>query len=92
MAVIVRNRFKDETCTYCSNKGHTETVCFANRDDDKMTKMAEKVSVVMAQAITATNKQAMEGVIETLSKMNLKSYGLILIPVMEVLKSMSNMR
>ncbi len=66
------NRFKDETCTYCNKKGHTETVCFVKRDSDKMTKMAEKVSTSMAQAIAATNKLAMEGIIETLSKMNLK--------------------
>ncbi len=66
------NRFKDETCTYCNKKGHTETVCFVKRDDDKMTKMAEKVSASMAQAITVTSKLAMEGIIETLSKMNLK--------------------
>ncbi len=66
------NRFKDETCTYCNKKGHTETVCFAKHDNDKMTRMAENVSASMAQAITATNKLAMEGIIETLSKMNLK--------------------
>ncbi len=86
------NRFNDETCTDCSKKGHTETICFTKRDGDNMIKMAEKVSAVMAQAIAATNKLAMEGIIETLSKMNLKGYGLILTPVMEVLKSMSNRR
>ncbi len=67
------NRFKDKTCTYCNKKGHTETICFAKRDDDKMTKMAEKVSASMAQVIAITNKLAMEGIIETHSKMNLKS-------------------
>ncbi len=29
-----QNRFKDETCTYCNKKGHTEADCFAKRDDD----------------------------------------------------------
>ncbi len=66
-----QNRFKDETCTYCNKKGHTETIIFAKHDDDKMTKMAEKVSASMAKAIAATNKLDMEGIIETLSKMNL---------------------
>ncbi len=66
------NRFKDETCTYCNKKGHTETVCFAKRDDDKMTRLAEKVSAAMAQSIAATNKLIMERILETLSKMNLK--------------------
>ncbi len=46
-----QNRFKDETCTYCNKKGHTETVCFAKRDDDKMNRLAEKVSAAMAQSI-----------------------------------------
>ncbi len=66
------NRFKDEICTYCNKKGHTETICFAKRDDDKMTRLAEKVSAAMAQSITATNKLAVESILETLSKMNLK--------------------
>ncbi len=59
-------------CTYCNKKGHTEVVCFAKRDDDKLTKMAEKVSAAMAEQIAATNKQAMESILETLNKMNLK--------------------
>ncbi len=68
-----QNRLKDETCTYCNKKGHTEIVCFVKRDDDKMTRLAEKVSTVMAQSIAATNKLAMEGITEeTISKMNLK--------------------
>ncbi len=50
-----QNRFKDETCTYCNKKGNTETVCFAKRDDDKLTKMAQKVSAVKAKQITTTN-------------------------------------
>ncbi len=55
---------------YCNKKGHTEIVCFAKHDDDKMTRLAEKVSAAMAQSITATNKLAMEGIIETISKSN----------------------
>ncbi len=31
--------FKDETCTYCNKKGHTETVCFSKSDDEKLIKM-----------------------------------------------------
>ncbi len=65
-----QNRFKDETCTYCDKKSQTESVCFTKRDDDKMTKMAEKVA--MAKEFTATNTKAMEAILETLSKMNLK--------------------
>ncbi len=45
----LQNVFKDETCTYCNKKGHTETVCFAKHDDDKLTKMARKVSAAMAE-------------------------------------------
>ncbi len=67
-----QNRFKDETCTYCNKKGHTEAVCFAKPDDDKMTKMAVKVSTSMAEQIAATNKKVMESILETLAKMNLK--------------------
>ncbi len=33
-----QNRFKDETCTYCNKKGHIEFICFAKRDDHKLTK------------------------------------------------------
>ncbi len=44
-----QNRFKDETSTYCNKKGNTETVCFTKRDDDKLTKMALKVSPTMAE-------------------------------------------
>ncbi len=87
-----QNKFKDEICTYCNKKGHTETVCFAKRDDDKMTRLAEKVSAAMAQSIASTNKQAMEGIIETLSKMNLKCYGLTVTPVVEGLPSMNHRR
>ncbi len=50
-----QNRFKDETCTYCNEKGHTETVCFAKHDADKLTKMAKTVSAATAEQITATN-------------------------------------
>ncbi len=49
-----QNKYKDETCIYCTKKGHTEIVCFAKRDDDKLTKMAAKVSAVMAEQIAAS--------------------------------------
>ncbi len=67
-----QNCFKDETCTYCNKNGHTETMCFTKHDNDKLTKMAQNVSAAMAEQITATNKQAMESILETHSKMNLK--------------------
>ncbi len=67
-----QNQFKDETCTYCNKKGHTETICFTKRDFDKWTKMAQKVSATMVKQIAAMNKQAIESILETLSKMNLK--------------------
>ncbi len=41
-------------------------------DDDKMIKIANKFSASMAQVIVAMNNLSMEGIIETLSKMNLK--------------------
>ncbi len=66
------DRFKDETCTYCNKKGHTETVCYAKRHNNKMTRLEEKVSAAMAQSIAATNKLAVESILETLSKMDLK--------------------
>ncbi len=55
-------RFRDQICTYCNKKGHTETVCFAKCDDDKLTKMAQKVSAVMVEQIAAMNKQAMKSI------------------------------
>ncbi len=69
---IRQNRFKDETCTYCNKKGHTETVCFAKYDNDKMTKMVKTISAAMAEEKSATNKKAMESILDTLNKMNLK--------------------
>ncbi len=67
-----QNCFKDETCTYCNKKGHIETMCFARHDDDKLIKMAQNVSAAMAEKIAATNKQAIESILESHSKMNLK--------------------
>ncbi len=67
-----QNRFKDETCTYCNKNGHTETVCFSKHDDDKLAKMAEKVSAVMAEKIVASNMQAIESILNRLDKLNLK--------------------
>ncbi len=68
-----QNRFKDETFyTYCNKKDHTEAICFAKHDDDKMTKMVSKVFASIAEQIAATNKKAMESILETLAKMNLK--------------------
>ncbi len=55
-----QNWFKEETCTYCNKKGHTEAVCFTKRDDDKLTKMAQKGSAVMAEQIAAINSQSMD--------------------------------
>ncbi len=67
-----QNRFKDETCTYCNKKGHIEMVCFVKYDDDKMAKMAKTVSAAMAEEIAANNTKAMESILDTLNKMNLK--------------------
>ncbi len=47
---------------YSNKKGHTETICFVKCNDDKMTRLAEKVSATMAQSIAATNKLAMESI------------------------------
>ncbi len=55
-----QQRFKDESCTYCNKKGHTEMVCFSKRDDEKLIKMALKISAVMADKITASHNKAFE--------------------------------
>ncbi len=52
-----QNQFKDETCTYCYKKGHTETICFAKHDDEKMAKMAKTISASMEEEIAAMNKR-----------------------------------
>ncbi len=67
-----QNKFKDETCTYCNKKGQTEVVCFAKCDDDKLTKMAAKVSAAMAEQIAASNKLDMDSILDRLDKMNFK--------------------
>ncbi len=59
----LQHRFKDESCTYCNMKGHTETVCFSKRDDEKLTKMAVKISAVMAGKIATSNNEALEYVL-----------------------------
>ncbi len=58
-----QHRFKDESCTYCNKKGYTETVCFSKCDDEKLTKMAEKISAVMANKIAASNNEGFESVL-----------------------------
>ncbi len=60
----LQNRFKDETCTYCNKKGHTETIRFAKRNDNKMAMMAKTISAAMA-------KKAMESIFDTFKKMHL---------------------
>ncbi len=67
-----QNKFKDETCSYCNKKCHTEAVCFAKSDNDKLTKMAATVSAAMAEQIATTHKQAMYSILDILDKMNLK--------------------
>ncbi len=84
-----QNQFKDETCTYCNKKGHTETFLFAKGDDDKLTRMAQKVCAAMVGQITAMNKQSMESILETQSKMNLEGQGQLLSQEVEVLKTMN---
>ncbi len=63
-----QHRFKDESCTYCNKKGHTEMVCFSKRDDEKLTKLAEKISAVMAGKIAASNNEAFETVLNKIKK------------------------
>ncbi len=67
-----QHRFKDESCIYCNKKGHTETVCFSKCDDEKLTKMAEKLSAVMANKIEASNNEAFELVLNKIERLNLK--------------------
>ncbi len=67
-----QNKFKDETCTYFNKICHTEVVSFAKREDDKLTKMAAKVSAAMAEQIAASNKLTMDSILDRLDKINLK--------------------
>ncbi len=67
-----QNKFKDETSTYCNKKGHTEIVCFAKHDNELLTKMAAKVSAAMVEQIEASNKLAMDSILDTLDKIKLK--------------------
>ncbi len=55
-----QHRFKDESCTDGNKKGHTEMVGFSKRDDEKLIKMAVKISAVMTDKITASNNEAFE--------------------------------
>ncbi len=50
-------------------------VCFAKHDNDKLTKMAEKVSAAIREQIAASNRQAMESILNGLNKMSLKGSG-----------------
>ncbi len=50
-----QNNFKDETCTYCNKKGDIDTLCFSKRDDEKLSKLAEKC--------TAYNKEEMDSIL-----------------------------
>ncbi len=56
----------------CNMKGHTESVCFSNRDDEKLIKIALKISAVMAYKITACNNEAFESVLNKIERLNLK--------------------
>ncbi len=67
-----QHRFKDESCTYCNKKGHTESVCFSKHDDEKLIKMVMKISAVMADKITASNNEAFESVLKKIERLNLK--------------------
>ncbi len=60
-----RNKFKDETCTYCNKKGHTEIVCFTKCDDEKLSKLAEKCTSSMAEKCIATMAEKITRRIQT---------------------------
>ncbi len=49
-----------------------EVVCFAKRDDNKLTKIAVKVSATIPEQIAASNKLAMDSILDSGDKMNLK--------------------
>ncbi len=57
------NKFKDETFTYFTKKGHTETLYFSKRDDEKLARLTDKCSIVMAEKFAASNKEAMESIL-----------------------------
>ncbi len=67
-----QHRFKHECCTYFNKKGHTESVCFSKHDDEKLTKLAKKISAVMAGKIAASNNKAFESVLNKIERLNLK--------------------
>ncbi len=70
-----QNKYKDETCTYCNKKGHTETVCFSKHDDDKLSKLAEKCTAAMADRLSGYNKEAMDSIMNKLESLFLKGKG-----------------
>ncbi len=47
-------------------------VCFSKRDNEKLTKMAEKISAVMANKIAASNNEAFEYILNKIKRLNLK--------------------
>ncbi len=47
----------------------------SKHNDNKLAKVAEKVSAVMAYRIAASNKEAMESILNKLDKLNLKGMG-----------------
>ncbi len=45
---------------------------FSKRDDEKLTKMAVKISAVMAGRIATSNNEALESVLKEIERLNLK--------------------
>ena len=67
-----RSKFKDEICTFCSKKGHTENVCFTKRDDDKLSKLTEKCSSSMAEVLSKSQAESMKSILTKLESIYLK--------------------
>ncbi len=47
-------------------------VCFSKCVDEKLTKMAVKISAVMAGKIATSNNEALESVLKEIKRLNLK--------------------
>ncbi len=70
-----KNKFRDETCTYCNMKGHKENVCFTKCDDTKSSKLAEKCTSAMTDHLSTYNKESMEAIMSKLKSLFLNAKG-----------------
>ena len=70
-----KNKYKDETCTFCQRKGHTENVCFAKKDEAKLEKFAMKCASSMQEVFLHNNDANMKDLCDKLEHIVLKVKG-----------------